>query len=251
VFVRFLTKQLLFCRFVLTNLVLLVGFGVIRTPQIEAAFRAVDRKFFVPTVRCVWRMFYLMFSLEKALTLFLFMQKQSHLAYTDQPIREGNIHISAPHIYGTILEALDLPSTEAGSTFLNLGSGTGYLTCLVTQVMGPQTIAYNVELQDEPFRHGQHAVQQWQHASRQTRHPPKMVFLQGNGLMLHPSEGEACMGFDRIYVGAALELEALQPIANLLRPNGVLVCPGKSTGWRGKTDSIEVVRHSHTPFALS
>jgi protein-L-isoaspartate O-methyltransferase len=148
------------------------------------------------------------------------------LAYTDQPIREGSIHISAPHIYGTILEALDLPSTKAGSTFLNLGSGTGYLTCLVTQVMGPQTIAYNVELQDEPFRHGQQAVQQWQQESMQRRHP-KMEFLQGNGLVLHPSEGEACMGFDRIYVGAALELEALQPVANLLRPNGVLVCPGK------------------------
>ena len=148
------------------------------------------------------------------------------MAHTDQPIREGTIHISAPHIYGTILEALDLPNTLAGSTFLNLGSGTGYLTCLVTEIMGPYTTAYNVELQDAAFFHGQRAVRQWQEAHGHKTTTTRMEFLQGNALTIQAHQGEAHVGFDRIYVGAALEVEDLPPIANLLRPNGILVCPG-------------------------
>ena len=51
------------------------------------------------------------------------------MAHSDQPIKDGNIPISAPHIYGSVVEALDLPENSSIS-FLNVGSGTGYLTCI-------------------------------------------------------------------------------------------------------------------------
>lgn len=158
------------------------------------------------------------------------------------------MHISAPHIYGTILEALDLTQAPAGSTFLNIGSGTGYLTCLVAQIMGPHTTVYSVELQDEALRHCQQAVNKW----KESRGPvARMEFLQGNGLWMDAAQGEARMGFDRIYVGAALETEDLEPIANLLRPNGVLVCPGKCC-WRLQMDvccSFKSI--AHTTFSVN
>ena len=57
------------------------------------------------------------------------------MAHMDQPLREGNLHISAPHIYGSVLEALELRPNSSLS-FLNLGSGTGYLSCIVASILG-------------------------------------------------------------------------------------------------------------------
>ena len=63
------------------------------------------------------------------------------MAYTDQPLKEGNVHISAPHIYGSVLEALDLQPNKS-LRFLNAGSGTGYLTCIAASILGPKSSHY-------------------------------------------------------------------------------------------------------------
>lgn len=62
-------------------------------------------------------------------------------AHTDQPLREGNLHISAPHIYGSVLEALELRK-DTSLSFLNAGSGTGYLTCIAATILGPRSSHY-------------------------------------------------------------------------------------------------------------
>lgn len=50
-------------------------------------------------------------------------------------------HISAPHIYGAVLEALDLhpDSTQA---FLCIGSGTGYLCAIAAEILGPKSLNF-------------------------------------------------------------------------------------------------------------
>ena len=54
-------------------------------------------------------------------------------AYADRPFKQGYVHISAPHMYATVLEQLEL---QPGHSFLNIGSGSGYFSCLVACMLG-------------------------------------------------------------------------------------------------------------------
>lgn len=51
--------------------------------------------------------------------------------------------------------------------------------------------------------------------------------IKGNGLNILKSAGEGVAGFDRIYIGAAVDKEDLANIIELLSPGGILVGPGK------------------------
>merc|ERR1712137_1311132 len=77
--------------------------GIIKTAKVEAAFISTDRKHFCPP------------------------DVQKH-AYEDRPVRHGHVHMSAPHIYASTLETLDL---FEGAKFLCIGSGSGYFSTLV------------------------------------------------------------------------------------------------------------------------
>ena len=60
------------------------------------------------------------------------------MAHSDQPLKEGRVHISAPHI-----QALDLVP-DSSISFLNVGSGTGYITCIAAEILGPNCLHYGV-----------------------------------------------------------------------------------------------------------
>ncbi len=145
------------------------------------------------------------------------------LAHTDQPLRSGSIHISAPHIYGCIVEALDITPSSSLS-FLNIGSGTGYLSCVVANILGPTGVCYGVEIQQEALNHCNVSVGRWKEGF--DGELPKMEFIHGNGLNIDGTTGESRMGFDRIYIGAAICKRKLVQLAALLKTGGVLVAPG-------------------------
>lgn len=53
--------------------------------------------------------------------------------WQDSAWRAGDLHLSAPSIYTKVMEALLL---ERGQSFLNMGSGTGYLSTMVGLIIG-------------------------------------------------------------------------------------------------------------------
>jgi len=61
-------------------------------------------------------------------------------------MRSGHFHHSAPHIYANVLGRLLI---EPGDSFLNCGSGMGYLNCLAAVLQGvaghlTQSLAYRL-----------------------------------------------------------------------------------------------------------
>ena len=103
----------------------------IRSDLVERAFRAIDRADYyledyrdnaykVTLPACFWRP-------ESSLNIIVLCR------YQDLAWRHGNIHLSAPCIYSEVMEALDL---HPGLSFLNMGSGTGYLSTMVGLILG-------------------------------------------------------------------------------------------------------------------
>ncbi|CAK9302194.1 unnamed protein product [Gordionus sp. m RMFG-2023] len=90
----------------------------IRNFNIEEAFRIVDRSYFFP-------------------------KDFVNNAYMDMAWKHGDIHISAPCIYSEIIEALNI---QHKMSFLNIGSGTGYLSTIAGILLGPFGVNHGVEI---------------------------------------------------------------------------------------------------------
>ena len=56
---------------------------------------------------------------------------------------------------------------------------------------------------------------------------PNIQVVHGNGLNVEKEKGESIVGFDRIYIGAAVDKESFKNIIKLLSPGGILVGPGE------------------------
>lgn len=86
---------------------LLVDRGYIETGRVEAAFRAVDRKDFVP-------------------------ESQRGRAYQDAPLPiAGGATISAPHMVAMNTELLEV---EDGDSVIEIGSGSGYQLAILSEL---------------------------------------------------------------------------------------------------------------------
>ncbi|KAL7534664.1 hypothetical protein ACHAXR_006022 [Thalassiosira sp. AJA248-18] len=202
-------------------------FGVITSDHVEEGFREVDRKFFVP-------------------------RGNESMAHSDQPLKEGNVHISAPHIYGSAIQALDLVPNSSIS-FLNVGSGTGYISCIAAEILGPNSLNYGVELHDDVIEHCKASIDKWKTNTVEERDgistfhfmdsTADIQIIKGNGLNILKTKGESVVGFDRIYIGAAVDKEDLANITKLLSPGGILVGPVDD-------ELVKVVRVGNISFEL-
>ncbi|TRY83652.1 hypothetical protein DNTS_017545 [Danionella cerebrum] len=167
----------------------------IRSDLVERAFRAIDRADY-------------------------YLEEYRDSAYKDLAWRHGNLHLSAPCIYSEVMEALDL---QPGLSFLNLGSGTGYLSTMVGLILGPFGVNHGVELHEDVV---DYAYQKLDYFIKNSDSFDKFEFCEptfvvGNCLEIPPESRE----YDRVYCGAGVQKEYENYMKNLLKVGGVLVLP--------------------------
>ena len=103
-------------------------------------------------------------------------------AYRDEPLRSGIFHLSAPHVYCKVLEALEL---LPGLSFLNIGSGSGYISHIVASILGSASVNHGIELHEDivEFASSRCSV------CPSLRHINFISFMQGDAFQLDPGGG--------------------------------------------------------------
>lgn len=173
----------------------LVEADYIRSPDVESALRAVDRAHY-------------------------YADGCKENAYRDLAWKQGNLHLSAPCIYSEVLEALQL---RPGMSFLNLGSGTGYLSTVAGLLIGSHGVNHGVELHEDVVQYAQLKVSQFLRSSQALEEydfcEPR--FVVGNCLSLEATGRR----YDRVYCGASCPVEKVAILTAFLKVGGVLVMP--------------------------
>ncbi|CAF4843153.1 unnamed protein product [Pieris macdunnoughi] len=177
----------------------LVSGNYIRSRGVEKVFRALDRgDYMTPEAK--------------------------RQAYKDLAWRDGLLHMSSPCIYSEVMEGLEL---RPGLSFLNIGSGTGYLSTLAGLILGTSGISHGVEIHPSTVDYATIKLQQFIKKSPSLDYfdfcEPK--FFIGNGLNLAPLQS----GYDRVYCGAGCPEKYVNYIRYLLKVGGILVVPINDT----------------------
>ena len=169
--------------------------------------------------------------------------------YSDQPFRATPasgclVHLSAPSIYATSLEALEL---HPGLSFLNIGSGTGYFSAIVARLIGRHAPHHAIELRaslvemarslaaQDGFFGGAGRGRAGGSAGGGGAGGDSGAGGGGGGPTFHHGSVheinvQASMAFDRVYVGAGASLEERNFVLSLLRIGGarapyLVTCP--------------------------
>lgn len=163
----------------------LIRIGVLRTPSIIVAFEHVDRKDFVPLERRVF-------------------------SYQDDALAIGyGQTISQPL---TVVFMLELLAPQKGEKILDLGSGSGWTTALLADVVGPSGMVAGVERIPELVTFGKENLAKYNYGQAK---------IAKAGDELGFSEEAP---FDRILVSAAAA-KLPRPLVDQLKVGGVMVIP--------------------------
>ena len=132
--------------------------------------------------------------------------------------KHSNIHLSAPCISLELMEALDL---QPGLSFLNLGSGTGYLSSMVGLIVGLLGVNHAVELHSDVT---EYAKQKLDFFIRTSDSFDKLdcsepSFFTGNGLEISLD----CSQYDQVDCRPGVQREQEQYTKSLLKVGGIMV----------------------------
>ena len=169
----------------------------IKTAEVEHVFRAIDRADY-------------------------FIEGTKQHAYKDLAWKHGNIHLSAPCIYSEVIESLEL---EEGLSFLNLGSGTGYLSTMVGMIIGPYGANHGIEIFEDVVEFANKKLEIFvkKNPAFDGTNFCEPVFVTGNCLCVNPVYRK----YDRVYCGAACPPEHEEYMKSLVKDSGILVMPFK------------------------
>ncbi|GAA5840605.1 hypothetical protein JCM5353_002083 [Sporobolomyces roseus] len=166
----------------------LVQHGILKTPRVIQAFKNADRKYYVPV--------------EKH------DDGTEGNPYIDSPARIGfGATISASHMHAYAVEALE-PFLKPGSHVLDIGSGSGYLLSIFSQLVSPPSGPHGSVLGIDHLPSLislAHANLSSDPSSSAHLHSNTIRNILSDGRLGAPSHAlpEGFKGFDAIHVGAA------------------------------------------------
>lgn len=124
---------------------------------------------------------------------------------------------------------------EAGMSFLNVGSGTGYFNSIVSELVGDQATNHGVDIWPETVAHAEHRCRL---LGKHT-----IEFMVGNVYQLNVNNTTR---YDRIYLGACANSKS-KYLYRLLEVGGILIGPFQV----GHTQQLRrVVRQTETQFSV-
>lgn len=140
-------------------------------------------------------------------------------AYEDspQPIGHGAT-ISAPHMHASACESL-LPNLQPGARVLDIGSGSGYLTAVLANLVGPSGTVIGID-HIQPLVDMAESNMAKSEAGRAMLDSGQVKFVKGDGRKGWP-EGAP---FDSIHVGAAAA-EHHKELSDQLKAPGRMFVP--------------------------
>jgi len=202
------------CKYMTTKeglIVELISQGVLGEKEIESAFRAIDRKDFIPV-------------------------EDEEFAYENNAFGIGyGQTISQPYTVAFMFDKLE---PREGGRILDVGSGSGWTTALLAHIVGEEGIVVGVERIPELVEFGKNNLSKYDfpHASIQ----------QATDKLGMPEKAP----FDRILV-SAVGKNIPEELINQLSVGGVLVMPVGSTIVRAKKISgTELETESHEGFVF-
>lgn len=159
--------------------------GVLKSPEIIAAFLANDRRKFVPA-------------------------EFARFAYEDMPLPIGARQtISQPY---TVAFMLELLAPRSGQKILDIGAGSGWTAALLAHIAGPDGKVYALEVVPELYQFAKANLAEFDY--------PNLELRQESGWNGWP----AAAPFDRILVSAAAP-EVPEELKKQLAVGGRLVIP--------------------------
>ena len=188
--------------------------GFLKEEKIKSAFQKIDRKDFVS-------------------------EKSKNKAYMDipLPIGEGQT-ISQPSVVAFMIEWLD---PQPGNKILDIGSGSGWTTALLAEIVGKKGKIFGLERFSELKEYGKENVAKYNFLDK-----GQAEIIVGDGYQGLPKQAP----FDRILVSASLSGEKQIPTSwnKQLKDSGIVVTPIKNSIYKLTKQKEEFKKESQSGF---
>ncbi|KAI4141062.1 MAG: hypothetical protein LQ341_003622 [Variospora aurantia] len=156
------------------------------------------------------------------------------LPYQDSPQTIGfGATISAPHMHASAAESL-LPYLHPSARVLDIGSGSGYLTHVLANLVGPDGRVVGID-HIQGLVDLSTANMQKSEDGRRMLGSGKVKFVKGDGRQGYKAGGP----YDAIHVGAAAEEEHKGLVEQLRAPGRMFIPVGVSSQWIWVVDKDE------------
>lgn len=190
----------------------LIEAGYLKSPSIIRAFLKVDRALFVP-------------------------EALKHQAYWNVPLPIGHGQtISQPLTVAFMLEKLQ-PKT--GQRILDVGSGSGWQTALLAEIVKSKGRVLAVEIVPQLKKMGEQNVKKLKYSNAQ-------FYLAKPGILGLPNKAP----FDRIITAAAAQ-SLPQQLVDQLKPGGRMILPIGNSLWQiDKTADDQIKKQEFPGFAF-